>query len=258
MRIYILTLFPEMFQGPFHSSILKRAQDTNLVSLELVNPRDFARDKHRTTDDYPYGGGPGMLMKIEPVFRALESVVQRIPSDADIRKRIVLLSPQGRPFSQQVAQELSTLTHLVLICGHYEGVDERIREHLVNDEISIGDYILTGGELPAMVVVDAVVRLLPSALGNEVSPQVDTFSDGLLQHPQYTRPQEFRGRGDSSSWKVPDVLLSGNHGEVAKWRRRQSLFRTWQRRPDLLAKASLTPAERELIKVWENQPNPEP
>ena len=258
MRIHILTLFPEMFQSPFDSSIVKRARDTGVVSIEFVNTRDFARDKHRTVDDYPYGGGPGMLMKVGPVFEALESVKKNIPTSPEVRQRVVLLSPQGRPFEQKVAGELSSLTDLTLICGHYEGVDERIREHLVDDEVSIGDYVLTGGELAAMVVVDAVVRLLPSALGNLVSPQVDTFSDGLLQFPQYTRPQEFQSRPDSSSWKVPDVLLSGNHGEVAKWRRRQSLYRTWQRRPDLLAGANLTPAERALIKVWENQRNPQP
>ena len=221
MRVDILTLFPGMFVGPFDESMLKRACEAGLLQLNLVDIRDFATDRHRTVDDTPYGGGPGMVMKPGPIFAAVEAV-----RSAD--SRVILLSPQGRLFEQAMAIELSTLPHLVLICGHYEGVDERVREHLVDEELSIGDYVLTGGELAAMVVVDAVGRLLPGVLGAGESTVEESHSSGLLEYPQYTRPAEFRG------WRVPDILLSGNHAEIARWRRRRALERTRERRPDLL------------------------
>ncbi len=243
MRIDIFTLFPEMFEGPFKASILKRAISQGLVRINLHNIRDYAHDKHRTTDDYPYGGGAGMVLKPEPVFEAVESVKEEIAAELAEAQTIpvILLSPQGKLFSQELALKLAKEKNLMLICGHYEGVDERIREHLTTDEVSIGDYVLTGGELAAMVVVDAVVRLIPGVLGSELSLE-DSHRDGLLEYPQYTRPQVFRG------WAVPEVLLSGNHQKIAKWRREQSLLRTLKRRPDLLKKAKLTSEEKELLK----------
>jgi tRNA (guanine37-N1)-methyltransferase len=220
VRIDVVTLFPEMF-APLDHSILGRAIEQGLLTVNYVNPRDFTSDRHRTVDDYPYGGGPGMVMKPEPIFLAVESVAR--PASA-----VVLLSPAGRNFSQRVAAELAELEHLVLICGHYEGVDERVREHLATDEISIGDYVLTGGELAAMVIVDAVARLLPGVLGHEESASDESHSQGVLEYPQYTRPPVFRG------WPVPERLLSGHHAEIAKWRRRLALERTAARRPDLM------------------------
>jgi tRNA (guanine37-N1)-methyltransferase len=232
VRIDILTIFPQMFRGPFDESIVKRAVERGRVEIYLHDIRDFAQDRHRTVDDYPYGGGHGMVMKPEPLFAAVESLglAQGTP--------VILLSPQGRLFQQEVAVELATYERLVLICGHYGGVDERVREHLATDELSIGDYILTGGEIPAMVVVDAIVRLLPGVVGAPESVKEDSLSGGLLQYPLYTRPPEFRG------WGVPEVLLSGNHRQVAHWRRCQSILRTLERRPDLLEKADLTEGER--------------
>lgn len=230
MRIDILTLFPQMFEVPFSFGIFKRAVNNNLVSINLHNIRDYTHDNHHTADDYPYGGGPGMILKPEPIFEAVEAIKSDIRAKEKVRALpIILLTPQGRLFSQQVAQELSRYSHLILICGHYEGVDERVREHLVTDEISIGDYVLTGGELPAMVVIDTVVRLLPRVLGSEASPANDSHANGLLEYPQYTRPVEYRG------WSVPEVLISGNHAQIAKWRRQQALRRTQERRPELLA-----------------------
>jgi tRNA (guanine37-N1)-methyltransferase len=230
VHIDILTLFPEMFQGPFNFSILKRAIDHGLVSINIHNIRDYTHDKHRTVDDYAYGGGAGMILKPEPIFEAVESIKSGIKPEIG-ELPVILLTPQGRLFSQQIAQELSTYSHLILICGRYEGVDERVREHLVTDEISIGDYVLSGGELAAMVVVDAVVRLLPGVLGSEASLVDDSHVDRLLEYPQYTRPVEYRG------WSVPEVLLSGNHAQIAKWRREQAIQRTSERRPELLDKA---------------------
>lgn len=240
MRIDILTLFPQMFQSPFSSGILKRAIDYKLVSINLHNIRDYAHDKHRTVDDYPYGGGPGMVLKPEPIFEAVDSIKSDICPKEEVNQ-IILLTPQGRPFSQQIAQELSKYSHLILICGHYEGVDERVQEHLVTDEISIGDYVLTGGELPAMVMVDAVARLLPGVLGSAASPLDDSHATGLLEYPQYTRPAVCRG------WPVPEVLLSGNHAQIAKWRREQVILRTLERRPELLDKTNLCLEERQLV-----------
>lgn len=226
MRIDILTLFPEMFASPFAQSILKRAQDNGLVDIVLSNIRDFATDGYKRVDDKPYGGGPGMVMMPQPVFDGLEHVKSLDPAEA----RVILLSPQGRRFDQAIAAELSKESRLVFIAGRYEGFDERIRTGLGVEEISLGDYVLSGGELAAMVIVDAVIRLLPGALGDENSAADDSFSDRLLEYPQYTRPEIFRGM------KVPDVLLSGNHAEIAKWRKAQAVKKTKERRPDLLDK----------------------
>ncbi len=239
MHIDILTLFPEMFQGPFDSSIIKRAREQGLISIKLWDIRDYSHDRHRTVDDSPYGGGAGMILKPEPAFEAAEAA----GASGEGKPYIILLTPSGRLFTQKVAGELSRLERVMLICGHYEGVDERVSEHLVDDEISIGDYVLSGGELAAMVIADAVVRLLPGVLGSPASLLYDSHSEGLLEYPQYTRPAEYRG------WQVPDVLLSGNHAEITRWRREQSILRTLKRRPDLLAKANLSLEERYLIET---------
>ncbi|MEE9520462.1 MAG: tRNA (guanosine(37)-N1)-methyltransferase TrmD [Dehalococcoidales bacterium] len=241
MRIDILTLFPQMFQDPFSVGILKRAIDQKLIQVNIHNIRDYTHDKHHTVDDYAYGGGAGMVLKPEPIFEAVESVKSDISLEEAKALPIILLTPQGRLFHQQIAQELSGYSHLILICGRYEGVDERVREHLVTEEISIGDYVLSGGELAAMVVVEAVVRLLPGVLGSEASALDDSHTTGLLEYPQYTRPDVYRG------WAVPDVLLSGNHAQIDKWRRHQSILRTLKRRPELLGKADLSLEERQLI-----------
>ncbi len=244
-----MTLFPGMFRGPFDESIIKRAVERGLVVIHLHNIRDYATDKHHIVDDYPYGGGAGMVMKLEPIFAAVEVVKkeirQRDPRIASFP--IILLTPQGRLFNQGIADELATQEKLVLICGHYEGVDERVVEHLVTDEISIGDYVLTGGELAAMVMVDAVVRRLPGVLGSECAMAEESHAKGLLEYPQYTRPPVYKG------WSVPEVLLSGNHAEIARWRRRQSLRRTLLRRPDLLEKADPTEEERKLLELEEGK-----
>lgn len=228
MRFDIFTLFPDFFASPFDSSILKRAQTSGAIEIGVHDIRQATTDKHRTCDDYPYGGGAGMVMKAEPVASTIENVLKFTVGLEAPPCPIVLMSPQGRPFTQKIAQELSELPRLALLCGHYEGIDERAVETIVTDEISIGDYVLTGGELAAVVIVDAVARLVPGVLGNDQSAISDSFSDGLLEAPHYTRPAQWRGMA------VPDVLLSGNHAEVAKWRRAQSLQRTRERRPDLL------------------------
>jgi len=221
MKIDVLTLFPAMFAGPLDESIIKRAREAGRLDLAIYNLRDYAHDRHRTVDDRPFGGGPGMLLKPEPIFEAVESLARE-------NTRVILLSPAGRTFNQAIAQELAGLEHLLLVSGHYEGFDERVREQLADDELSIGDYVLTNGALPVMVIVDAVTRLLPGVLGDEGSARDDSFSQGLLEYPQYTRPAEFRGM------KVPEVLLSGNHAEIARWRAEQACLRTQERRPDLL------------------------
>jgi tRNA (guanine37-N1)-methyltransferase len=243
MRFDILSLFPGFFAGVFEESIVKRAVESGLVTIAVHNIRDFAPDKHHITDDEPYGGGGGMVMKAGPIFHAVEAVVGPgvLPRGALDATQIILLSPAGRLLDQAVARELASREHLVLICGRYEGVDERVRERLVTDEISIGDYVLSGGEIPAMVIVEAVTRLLPGALGDPMATMRDSHSFGLLEHPHYTRPAEFRG------WAVPEVLLSGNHAEVARWRRQQSLLRTYQRRPELLDAADLSAEDRESL-----------
>jgi len=238
MKIDILTLFPQMFDAPFGYGIFKRAIDNGLVTLNVHNIRDYTHDKHHTADDSPYGGGAGMVLKPGPIFEAVEA----IKTDAgDEPLDVILLTPQGRLLNQQVAQELSVKKHLAFICGHYEGEDERVREHLATDEISIGDYVLTGGELPAMVVIDALLRLIPGVLGSEESALDDSHASGLLEYPQYTRPEDFRG------WVVPDVLLSGDHARIARWRREQIIRRTLERRPELLNKANLGLEDKKLV-----------
>ena len=237
MRIHILTLFPEMFQGPFQHSIVGRAVEGGLAEIHIHDIRQYTHDRHHVTDDYQFGGGPGMVMKPEPIFEGVEAVLSDLTQLEMARARVILTSPQGRLLDQRLVEELSQQLHLIIICGHYEGVDERVRRHLITDEISIGDYVLTGGELAAMAVTDAVVRLLPGAVGSEASVQGDSITSGLLQHPIYTRPAHFR------EWEAPEVLLSGNHQEIERWRRQRSLERTFRRRPDLLAKARLTPED---------------
>jgi tRNA (guanine37-N1)-methyltransferase len=246
MRIDVLTLFPEAFAGPLQASILGRALESDVATVQLHNIRDYASDRHQVVDDYPYGGGPGMVMKPEPLTLAIEAVRGAV----ELRGRTVLLTPQGRLLSQAVVDELTAEQRLLLVCGHYEGVDERVREHLVDDEISIGDYVLSGGEYAAMVVIDAVVRRLPGTLGSADSLLEESHSDGLLEYPQYTRPAEFRG------WQVPDILLSGHHGEIARWRRNQRVIRTAKRRPDLLNKACLTDAEQRLADATREDESP--
>ena len=236
IRFDILTVFPEMFDSPCGCSLLKKARDKGLIEIQLHDIRSHAEDKHRMTDDAPYGGGGGMVMKVEPIDRTLQAV-PRLAAEVPI----ILLTPQGERFCQKMAEELSRHPQLILICGHYEGVDERVRAHLVNREISIGDYVLTGGELSAMVVLDAVSRLVPGVLGNSDSAAADSFSMGVLEYPHYTRPAQYRG------WEAPEVLLSGNHREIEAWRRRESLLRTRKRRPDLLTDAVLTEQEKRWL-----------
>ncbi|MFN2194711.1 MAG: tRNA (guanosine(37)-N1)-methyltransferase TrmD [Anaerolineales bacterium] len=233
MLFDVFTLLPEVIEPYLQSSILKRARQANLLEVRTHNIRDWATDRHHVCDDTPYGGGGGMVMKPEPVFAAVEAVLGTPPVCP-----VILLTPQGRTFTQQVAEELFEHPRLALLCGRYEGIDERVRAHLVSDEISIGDYVLTGGELPALVLIDAISRLQPGVLGDPQGAQQDSHASGLLEYPHYTRPYEFRG------WSVPDVLLSGDHARIDRWRREQSLRRTWERRPDLLAKADLDEADR--------------
>jgi tRNA (guanine37-N1)-methyltransferase len=239
MRIDILTLFPQMFDGLLNCSIIARARERGLVDIKLHDIRAYTHDKHHVVDDYPYGGGAGMVLKPEPVFEAVDAIKMELGGLATVP--IILLSPQGRLFDQAIAMDLAGHEHLILICGHYEGVDERVAEHLATDEISIGDYLLSGGEIAAMAVTDCVVRLLPGVLGSEESLTEESHVGGLLEYPQYTRPETFRG------WAVPPVLLSGDHSEVASWRRRQSLLRTATRRPDLLEKAVLSGKDKEFL-----------
>lgn len=244
MKIDVLTLFPEMFSGVFGSSILKKAAEKKAVEYNVVNFREFADNKHQTVDDYPYGGGAGMVLKPQPIFDAVENLSQ---SNGETKPRVILLCPQGKVLTQKVSEELAKEKHLIFVCGHYEGYDERIREHIVTDEISIGDYVLTGGELGAMVVIDSVVRLLPGVLGNEDSPILDSFSSGLLEHPHYTRPADFRGL------TVPEVLLSGNHKKIEEWREKESFRRTYERRPDLLENYPLTEVQKQWISEWQKK-----
>jgi tRNA (guanine37-N1)-methyltransferase len=238
MKIDVLSLFPQLFEAPFSFGIFKRAIDNGLVSLNVHNIRDYTHDKHHTADDTPYGGGAGMVLKPGPIFEAVEDIKA---AGGDETPYVILLTPQGRLLNQQVAQELSQKKHMVFICGHYEGEDERVREHLATDEISIGDYVLTGGELPAMVVIDTVLRLIPGVLGSDESALDDSHASGLLEYPQYTRPEDFRG------WTVPKVLLSGDHARIARWRREQIIRRTLERRPELLNKANLGLEDKKLV-----------
>lgn len=236
MRFDILTLFPNMFASPFQESILGRAIEKGLIEVRTINIRDFALDKHRMVDDTPYGGGQGMVMKVEPIARAIEQLKSEDPA-----VRAIYLTPDGKPLNQEKVKELASQTHLILLCGRYEGVDERVRELFIDEEISIGDYVLTGGELAAMVLIDAISRLLPGVLGSDQSAEEDTFYHSLLEYPQYTRPANFRG------YEVPEILLSGNHQAISLWRRREALRRTWRRRPDLLSRASLSEEDKKIL-----------
>jgi tRNA (guanine37-N1)-methyltransferase len=236
MRFDVLSIFPEMLQSPLSYSLLKKAQEKGLINICLHDIRRWAEDKHKMTDDAPYGSGCGMVMKVEPVERALAEI-----KDTKLNPLVVLMTPQGEIFNQKVASQLTRERQIIIICGKYEGIDERIREHLADREISIGDYILTGGELSALVLIDAVSRLLPGVLGNDNSAFSESFSQGLLEYPQYTRPAEYKG------WRVPEILLSGNHAQIESWRKRKSLKRTYQRRPDLLEKAELSAEDREYL-----------
>ncbi len=237
----VLTLFPSFFESPLSQSIIKRAREAGLISIALHNIRDYTTDRHRTTDDTPYGGGGGMIMKPEPIFAAVEAILEGKGSEAP-SPPVILLSPQGRLFTQAIARELSRHPHLILICGHYEGVDERVRQYLATDEISIGDYVLTGGEVPALVIVEAVTRLVPGVLGDPGAAFEDSHAEGLLEYPHYTRPPVFRG------YQVPEVLLSGDHAAIIRWRRQQALRRTWERRPDLLSKARLSADDKAFLR----------
>jgi len=242
MQFEVFTLLPEVFPPYLESSILQRARQRGLIDVRVHNIRDYTHDKHHTTDDTPYGGGGGMVMKPEPVFEAVESVLRLDSSHAQPPAiPVILLDPQGRVFSQRVAEELARHERIALLCGRYEGVDERIRTHLVTDEISIGDYVLTGGELPALILIDAVSRLIPGVLGDPTGAEDDSHSMGLLEYPHYTKPSEYRG------WKVPDVLLSGDHAKIEKWRREQALTRTFHKRPDMIKKAELSELEKKFI-----------
>ena len=242
LQIDILTLFPEMFEGPMTASIIGRARAAGVVEIHVRNIRDHSHDKHRTADDTPYGGGAGMVMKAEPLVEAIEAARRDgIERGGGGQSKVIYLTPEGRLLSQAIAQRFAQLDQLILVCGHYEGIDERVRELAADEEISIGDYVLTGGELPAMVVVDSVVRLLPGAVGNPDSIRRESFSDNAFDYPLYTRPEVFRGL------RVPEVLLSGHHAEIERWRRKEALRRTWKRRPDLLENAPLTPEDRRLL-----------
>jgi tRNA (guanine37-N1)-methyltransferase len=245
MQFEVFTLLPEVFPSYLETSIIKRARERGLINVRAHNIRDYTHDKHHMTDDTPYGGGGGMVMKPEPVFEAIESVLglnpEPAPPESESNIPIILLTPQGRVFNQSIAQELSQHPRIVLLCGRYEGIDERIREHLVTDEISIGDYVLTGGELPALILIDAISRFLPDVLGDPTGAQDDSHAMGLLEYPHYTRPPEFRG------WKIPEVLLSGAHAKIDKWRREQALLRTFKKRPDMLEKAELTKEDKKFV-----------
>src|SRR5258706_977465 len=250
MQFEVFTILPEIFPPYLDTSILKRARERGLINVRVHNIRDYARDKHHTTDDTPYGGGGVMVMKPEPVFEAVESVLGLNPNQAQAAPAsnipIILLTPQGRVFNQTIAKAFSQYPRVALLCGRYEGIDERIREHLVTDEISIGDYVLTGGELPALILIDAIARLLPDVLGDPTGAEDDSHAMGLLEYPHYTRPAEFRG------WKTPDVLLSGDHAKLEKWRREQSLERTFKKRPDMLGKAELSKEDRKFLESFKS------
>lgn len=248
MRFYIMTLFPEMVMQGLDTSIIGRAMEKGILSIDAVNIRDYAFNKHNSVDDYPYGGGAGMLMQAEPVYQAYKAVEERIIScrgdegEIETKKpRVIYLSPQGRTFNQKMAEELAKEQELIFLCGHYEGIDERVLEEIVTDYVSVGDYILTGGELPAMIMVDAVSRLVPGVLHNDVSAEFESFQDNLLEYPQYSRPETWHDK------RVPEILLSGHHANIEKWRREQSVLRTARLRPDLLEKAELTENERKLL-----------
>lgn len=242
MNVHVMTLFPEMIRNGLMESITGRAIRNDIIKLNTVNIRDFTEDKHRHVDDYPYGGGAGMVMQAEPIYKAYESIRQTTGKD---KPRLIYLTPQGSVFNQNMAREFAKEEDLIFLCGHYEGIDERILEMIVTDYVSIGDYVLTGGELPAMVMIDAISRMVPGVLNNDMSAEFESFSDNLLEYPQYTRPEEFMGK------RVPDVLLSGHHAKIEEWRRQQSLLRTRERRPDLLSKAELTQKDIKFLNSTE-------
>ena len=249
MRIDIISIFPEMFESAFGHSLLKKAQDEDLIDINLYNLRDFIEDRHRQVDDVPYGGGSGMVMKPEPFFEAVLKITgSKEVEKAKKKAKIILLSPQGRRFDQKIVEALSREKRLILLCGRYEGVDERVRSYLATDEISIGDYILSGGEIPVMVVVDAIARLLPGVVGDERSLEEESFTSDILEYPQYTRPQTYR------TWKVPEILLSGDHRKIAEWRRKKALENTFDKRRDLLKKASLTRDDKEFLEILKKEP----
>ena len=245
MKIDVLTLFPRMFEGPMGESIIGKAVNKGLLDINISNFRDYSDNKHQTVDDYPYGGGAGMLLKVQPIYDNIKAIEEAAP---ETKKRVILLDPAGKQFDQKMAEEFSQEEHLVFICGHYEGYDERIRS-LVTDEVSLGDYVLTGGELGAMVMIDATVRLLPDVLGNQTSAQTDSYSTGLLEHPQYTRPAEYKGM------KVPEVLTNGNHKLIEEWQLKESLRRTYLRRPDLLGQLEMTPQMLKLLEETKQEEN---
>ncbi|MFZ5887350.1 MAG: tRNA (guanosine(37)-N1)-methyltransferase TrmD [Chloroflexota bacterium] len=251
MQFEVFTLLPEVFPSYLESSILKRAIQRGLLDVRLHNIRDYTHDKHHTTDDTPYGGGGGMVMKPEPIFEAVETVLglapHPTPPEPASNIPIILLTPQGRVFNQRIAEELARCERIALLCGRYEGVDERVREHLVTDEISVGDYVLTGGELPALILIDAVSRLIPGVLGDPTGAEDDSHAMGLLEYPHYTKPAEFRG------WKVPEILLSGDHGKIERWRREQALLRTFQKRPDMLEKANLSEQDKKFLETLKSK-----
>lgn len=238
MRFDVLTLFPEMFNAILGESIIGKAQENKILEINTVDIRNFSKNKHRKVDDYTYGGGNGMVMAVQPIYDAYLSLTQ----DPGVKPRVIYLSPQGRPFNQKIGEELAAYNHLILLCGHYEGIDERVIEEIIDEEISIGDYVLTGGELPAMVLIDCISRLVPGVLSNEDSHCEESHNDGLLEYPQYTRPYEFNER------KVPEVLMSGHHANIVRWRRQQSLKRTYIKRPDLFQKLSLSKEDEKLLK----------
>jgi tRNA (guanine37-N1)-methyltransferase len=253
MQFEVFTLLPEIFPPYLDSSILQRARQRGLLEVRVHNIREYTHDRHHTTDDTPYGGGGGMVMKPEPVFEAVESVLGPVAAGTQpVEVPIILLTPQGRVFTQRVAEELSRYERIALLCGRYEGVDERIRQHLVTDEISVGDFVLTGGELPALIVIDAVARLIPEVLGDPTGAEDDSHSMGLLEYPHYTRPPEFRG------WKVPEILLSGDHAKIEKWRREQALLRTYNKRPDMLEKKELSEKDLKFVEGLKSKAKEEP
>lgn len=243
MKFHVMTLFPEMIEDATKVSILGRAINNDLISIDAINIRDFSENKHMKVDDYPYGGGAGMVMQAMPIYKAYQSIIDK-RQNKNKKPRVLYMTPQGKVFNQKMAEELAKEDELIFLCGHYEGIDERVLEEIVTDNVSIGDFVLTGGEMPSLMMIDAISRLVPGVLHNDVSAEFESFQDNLLEYPQYSRPEEVLGR------KVPDVLLSGHHGNIEKWRREQSIIRTYERRPDLLEKANLSDKEKEFLEKY--------
>lgn len=243
MKFHVMTLFPEMIEDATKVSILGRAINNDLISIDAINIRDFSENKHMKVDDYPYGGGAGMVMQAMPIYKAYQSIINK-RQNKNKKPRVLYMTPQGKVFNQKMAEELAKEDELIFLCGHYEGIDERVLEEIVTDNVSIGDFVLTGGEMPSLMMIDAISRLVPGVLHNDISAEFESFQDNLLEYPQYSRPEEVLGR------KVPDVLLSGHHGNIEKWRREQSIIRTYKRRPDLLEKANLSDKEKEFLEKY--------